>query len=178
MYCNHIVITSEGCHAHNIFRQPTCLSVFPVLIIIQKGLFFPPAIHLFTPKQDVVYFSFLFLSLFLSGLKEMGVVNHLGLVNAFNSCTYEFMSQSIPITNTVVHEIPAPLPRIISGGNIAVGGSTFTVLKKLAAGGFATIYQVVSSQRPMEQKKVLKVCRIILIAIHFFKSFFHCLSCV
>ncbi len=86
-----------------------------------------------------------------------GIVSGNGLVNVFTSEAINFMCQSIPITNTPVIEVSAPLPRIISGNNISVGESKFTIIKKLANGGFATIYEVVNSQRPMELKKVLKV---------------------
>ena len=90
-------------------------------------------------------------------LKKNGVVNDNGFVNAFTSETIDFMCQSIPITNTPVIEVSAPLSKLISGKNITIGGSTFTIIKKLATGGFAAIYEVVNSRRPMEIRKVLKV---------------------
>ena len=87
----------------------------------------------------------------------MGVINNMGYVNAFTSETLDFMFQSKTITNTRICEVPTPSPRIICGSNLTVGGSPYTVMKKLATGGFGTVFQVIDARKPTQQKKVLKV---------------------
>lgn len=87
----------------------------------------------------------------------MGVINNMGYVNAFTSETLDFMCQSIPVTNTRIYEVPAPSPILIRGSNLTVGGSPYTVMKELATGGFATVFQVIDARKQTQQKKVLKV---------------------
>ena len=84
-------------------------------------------------------------------------MNSSGHVNAFSAQTTDFMCQSIPITNTSMYETSSPSPRLTNGNNVTMAGLEYTVLKKLAKGGFATVFLVADAQRPMDSKKVLKV---------------------
>ena len=91
-------------------------------------------------------------------LRESGALDSSGHVNPFMMETINFMCNSLPITTTPIHQSPSSSPRLHSGNNIKIAGSSYTVVKKIAKGGFASIYIVANTERPMDFKKALKVC--------------------
>lgn len=88
-------------------------------------------------------------------LRSCGVMNSKQQVDPFVPETIEYMLQSLPVSTTPIYRASSSCPRMTVGHVITLNGNfNCTVLRKLATGGFASVFNVSLDD---EKKKVLKV---------------------
>ena len=79
--------------------------------------------------------------------------NHIDDIDPFQTLHVNYMLNSVGYPVHKMQRVGAAVPKLTTGHSVTLGEDSFSALKKIASGGFATIF----TARLEEKVKVLKV---------------------